>query len=307
MLIFLSLVLKILPFYALMLLGFLATRFLNVQRESISRLLIYVILPVIVFFGAYQAPISWSIFMLPVIFYLLSSIISFVFYSIGKKIWISDSTKNLLAHASATGNTGYFGLPLVFLLLSEQAFSYAVLVIMGISLFENSLGFFYVAKGSHSTRDSLLRVAKLPVLYAFVLGFLFNTLGIKLPSILFTTLSHFKGAYTVLGMMLLGMGLVYVGFHHIDWKYMGLAFTAKFLVWPLVIGLLIFTDANFFNFYNPDIYKVMLIMSIVPLAINNVAFAIELKVHPEKSAITVLLSTILALFLIPLFAVAFIF
>jgi predicted permease len=50
----------------------------------------------------------------------------------------------------------------------------------------------------------------------------------------------------------------------------------------------------------------MLLMSIVPLASNTVAFATKLGVHPEKSAITVLASTLFVLFYIPLF-VTFIF
>jgi predicted permease len=41
-------------------------------------------------------------------------------------------------------------------------------------------------------------------------------------------------------------------------------------------------------------------MSIVPLAANTIAIATELDVHPEESTIAVFLSTIFALFYIPL-------
>jgi malate permease and related proteins len=48
-------------------------------------------------------------------------------------------------------------------------------------------------------------------------------------------------------------------------------------------------------------------MAIVPLAANTVALATELKVHPERAAIAVLLSTLFALFYIPFMAYIFIY
>ncbi len=41
-------------------------------------------------------------------------------------------------------------------------------------------------------------------------------------------------------------------------------------------------------------------MSIVPLAANTVAIATELKTYPEKASVAVLMSTLFALFFIPL-------
>ena len=46
-------------------------------------------------------------------------------------------------------------------------------------------------------------------------------------------------------------------------------------------------------------YPVMIVMSIVPLAANTVALAVEFKTYPEKVTIAVLSSTVFALFYIP--------
>jgi len=47
-------------------------------------------------------------------------------------------------------------------------------------------------------------------------------------------------------------------------------------------------------------------MAIVPLAANTAAYAIGLRVHPDKAALAVLASTLFALFYIPLITSFFI-
>jgi len=67
----------------------------------------------------------------------------------------------------------------------------------------------------------------------------------------------------------------------------------------LAMLIIIFADKTFFNFLNEDIYKVLFLMSIVPLAGNTVTLAILLKAKPEKASFTVLLSTLISVIYIP--------
>jgi len=52
-------------------------------------------------------------------------------------------------------------------------------------------------------------------------------------------------------------------------------------------------------FLNEDLYKVMFLFSIVPLAGNTVTLAVLLNAKPEKASLTVLLSTIVSIVYIP--------
>ena len=52
-------------------------------------------------------------------------------------------------------------------------------------------------------------------------------------------------------------------------------------------------------FLNDDLYKVMFLFSIVPLAGNTVTLAVLLNAKPEKASFTVLLSTIISIIYIP--------
>lgn len=304
--IFITILFKLIPLYLMISLGYIAARSLKAQKDTLAKLLIYTITPVVIFYGAYTTEISAANLSLPVIFFALACLMSLLFYGIGTLVYKQDSTRNILAFTSGTGNTGYFGLPVIYAVLGEQAFSLATLCILGFNLYENTLGFYLTAKGNYTAKDSLNKVVKLPIVYAFALGILLNLASVNLGDIAVTTIGHFKGAYTLLGMMIIGMGLTTVKLQDLDLKFISLAFLAKFIVWPLAIAGIILLDQSVLHLYSQSIYRIITIMAIVPLAANTVAFATELNVHPDKAALAVMLSTLFALFYIP-FVTALIF
>lgn len=300
MVIFFTLLTKLLPLYAIVLLGYIAGKYLQVQKESIAPILIYIIAPVIIFYGVVTTDLDRALISLPFLFLVLTCSICLIFYFIGSYFY-EGSEKNILAFTSGVGNTGYFGLPVVLALLGDKFLGIAVLSIFGFILYENSLGFFITARGQHSSREAFLKVVKLPTLYAFVFGLIINFYNITLSPIILDAILSFRGAYVVLGMMLIGLGLSQVTKASLDYVFTGVAFFAKFIVWPCIVGFIVFLDIRYFNFYSSSIHKVMLLMSIVPLASNTVAYATKFNTHPEKVALTVLLSTIFALIYIPIF------
>lgn len=301
---FLLLLAKLIPLYAIIVLGFIAGKILKVQKENIAVLLIYVIAPVVIFHGAVTTKISWSALSLPVLFFLLCCGLCGIFYVIASVFW-TDANRNIVAFAAGTGNTGYFGIPVALAIFDEQILSLVVLCILGFVLYENSVGFFTVAKGHHTLRESLQKVARLPTLYAFALGLLVNVSHVPLGQIYSDVVLSFRGAYTVLGMMMIGLGLSSLKHFRIDLQFVGLTFFAKFLVWPAIVYALVVADTVYFGFYDSSVHNVMILMSIVPLAANSVAFAAELRAEPEKTATAVLLSTLFALFYIPLIVIFF--
>lgn len=298
--IFITLLLKLLPLYTMVLLGCIAGKKLEVKKESIAQLLIYIIAPIVVFSGVVTTQINAAVLSLPILFFLLCCLMCVIFYYVGKLFW-PGSEKNILAYACGSGNTGYFGLPVVLILLGDQFLGIAIMAGLGFILFENSLGFFITARGHHTMKEALHKVLGLPALYALILGLVVNSTHLQLSPIILDAFTHFKGVYIVLGMMLVGLGLSQVTRASFDIKFTAISFLAKFLVWPLIICSIIFIDSSFLHFYSSSIHKIMLLMSIVPLAANTVAYATKLNTHPEKVAVTVLLSTLFALVYIPLF------
>jgi len=298
--IFFILLLKIFPLYINIILGYFSAKFLKVQRESIANILIYILAPIVVFSATISVKIDLSILFLPVFFYLFCSAIAFLSLFIFGKSW-NDPTGNILAFSAGTGNTGYFGIPLAIIFFPPYLADIYIFTVLASLLYESTTGFYVTAKGNFTVRESINKMLKLPILYAFILGLFFNVLGVGIPDAISAYTAQFKGAYGILGMMMLGMGLV--GLKRgsdLDGKFISITFILKFIFWPLAILGVIYLDKNFYMFLNEDLYKVMFLFSIVPLAGNTVTLAVLLNAKPEKASFTVLLSTVISVIYIPI-------
>lgn len=299
--VFLTLLNKILPLYLLILMGFVLGRsFENIKWDAIGVLLLYVISPLVVFSAVSNAYLDLSRLMLPVFFFCLCSLICLLtFYFTGNAKKIDVSNRGILAFAVGSGNTGYFGFPVVIVLFGEEALALAVLATVGFTLYENTVGFFVAARGKYDMRESLKKLSRLPALYAFLAGTLVNFMGIQFSSIWSDFGMSFRGAYVVLGMMLIGLGIAQVKGFQWDLRFLSIAFFAKFIAWPLAVLGLIGVDHYWLHFFDPAIYPVLFLISLVPLPVNSVAVSIALNQDFKKLATTVLLSTFFALIYIP--------
>ncbi len=144
------------------------------------------------------------------------------------------------------------------------------------------------------------KIIRFPIFLAFVAGLLWNFGGLDFPDIITDIAVKSRAAYTVLGMMLVGMGLGSLSGWKLDAPFLALTLGAKFVVWPLLAGFVIWADASYWHLFSGLAHQVFFVLAIVPLAASTVAFATEFKAVPEKAATAVLLSTLIALLYIPL-------
>src|SRR6185437_9045264 len=152
MTIFLALLLKIIPLYILILLGFIGGKYLQVKKESVANLVIYLIAPVIFFNGVFITKLSLSSLSLPFLIFAVCCLICLFSFSLGSFFW-KDNTKNMLAFISSDGNNGYFGLPVALVLFPSSIIGLYIFAGLGILLYENTLGFFIAAKGKHTVKE----------------------------------------------------------------------------------------------------------------------------------------------------------
>ena len=102
---------------------------------------------------------------------------------------------------------------------------------------------------------------------------------------------------------MLGMGLIGLrnSEGNFDIKFMTITYVLKFIFWPLAMIGVIYLDKTFFMFLNEDLYKVLFLFAIVPLAGNTVTLAVLLNAKPEKASLAVFLSTVISVVTIPLY------
>lgn len=306
---FVACLIKIIPLYMNILLGYLAGKLLEVNRETIARLMFYIINPIVVFNGVLHTRLDPSVLLLPIFTFSISSLLCLLFYKLGKTLWL-DSSANLLAFSAGTGNTGYFGLPMALLLFDDQGEGAYIMGLLGVTFFENTLGFYVLSRKNEAASNQtplqcFFKLFKLPTLYALLGGLFFNIIHLPIPEIFNEFMLNIKGAYAVFGMMIIGLGLAGLKDFKIDYKFVGMSFLAKFVAWPAIV-LSIITIGKFLGYENNYIYNALMLVSIVPLAVNTVVMASLLKTQPEKAASAVLASIIFALLYVPIMANLFI-
>jgi len=297
------LIANIIPLYIIILLGFIVGKYMDVNLPSMAVVAIYVLAPIVNFGAMAQMKFTPEYVALPILFFIGSSVIGFISYLSAQKIW-KNNTANLIGMGSVTGNTMYFGLPVVLALLGPEWVGVYALLNLGTFLNEVGLGYFFGARGNATLKGALVKVLKLPVVHAIWLGLLYNLSGLALPESFIRYWDYSIGAWVIIGMMIIGIALSKQSKMDIDLKLLASMFTPKFILWPIFGFGLIILDQAYFQAFDSETYTMMAVVSAVPLAGNLVAYAATLKLHPEKAAAAVLISTLLAFITVPLAVIA---
>ncbi len=296
---FLTLFYQVAPLGILIFLGYFAQKRWNLDARSFSKFLIFCVTPGVLFYSGWNAPIQAHALWYPVLFFAVEAVVSILLFGLGKMVF-KDSRANLLAFSGTDPNTGYFGYPVVVSLLGASLGPLTILINMGSLMFQNLLGYYYVARGRFEANESISRLLKLPALYAYVLGLFFQFFKVAQPDFLAPLMQNFIGTWIYLGMAIVGMGLAGVRLRELDFSFLSLGFLGKFVALPVTMFLFFWLDAHSIHILTEDARNVFWILSLCPTAANTVAFSTELNVHPERAASMVFLSTIFGLFYIPL-------
>lgn len=268
---------------------------LKINSKDISSLLIYIISPFVVFYSIVESPANWMCLKYSLGAFIVASSMAMLGLVFARLFW-KDGRVNLFGFAAGTGNTGYFALPLMLAVFDKAQIAIAIFIIIGINLYEFTIGYFLTAKGSMTYRESIQKVIRMTIIYATVAGIIFKYFNIRLDDVVLSFLSNFKGAYTVLGMMVVGVAISRFSRIEIDWLFLMFALLWKHLVYP-AIAFIVFV---FVIPVDKEILRVIILMAATPMAGNIVVISSNLGLHPEKAATSVMISTILAIITVPL-------
>ncbi|WP_323751776.1 AEC family transporter [Marinobacter sp.] len=294
----LALFVKLLPLYVTVALGWVAGRYLDVSGKHIAGMMLYIVTPSVVFSGVMAAPLSTEVILLPFLVFGFCTILALIHMALGRKL-LTDGSASVIPLTVGTGNTGYFGIPVALLLFGEQGLALYIVCMLGTTLFENSVGFYLAARGKYSIRDALIRVARLPSVYAFLVAVGLNLSGIGIPDPFVPLFDNLRGAYSILGMMIIGMGILSFRGLAGNPVFTGVAFFGKFVSWPVLALAFWWLDASVLGIYDQAVHQAIFLISITPIAANTVVIATLLDASPQQAAGTTLLSTLFALVFIP--------
>lgn len=184
-------------------------------------------------------------------------------------------------------NTGGLGIPIVYVLLGETAFVYAITFSTLINIYHFTIGL-WLANNSLNIKKAL----QTPVLYALVAALLFKGTNTEVPSVI-EDVCKMLGGITI-PLMLLAFGTSLVGIkigENIKAIRMGLA--------RVIIGFAVVYMAYIFGNFEHIIIATLLIQYSMPVATTSYLFAFRFNGPDKEVAVMTASSTVAILFLLP--------
>ncbi len=303
MTLFFAMLSKLFPLYATMGAGVALSRAFGNLSGTLATIQLYLIVPVVVLTSLMKLSFSPDLLLLPFWLGFLCLTISAGTNFIARKV--ESPYAPLLAQASGAANLGYLGIPIAMIVLPADFLPVYVLTMVGGVLYENTVGYYWMARGRFSPRDAMRSLLRMPFLYAVVAGLAFNSMGVEIPALWEGLVRDFLGAYVVLGALIIGLGLAQKGCPTFHGTLFGAMLGIKFILWPALtmalLAVLRLTPLAVPVQYEP----ILLLMSVLPLAANTAALAALLEVYPQEAAGAVALSTLLSLGVVPAYVSLF--
>lgn len=184
-------------------------------------------------------------------------------------------------------NTGGLGIPIVYVLLGETAFVYAITFSILINIYHFTIGL-WLANNSLNIKKAL----QTPVLYALVAALLFKGTNTEVPSVIEDVCKMLGGI--VIPLMLIAFGSSLVGIkigENLKAIRMGIA--------RVIIGFLVVYMAYILGDFEHIIIATLLIQYSMPIATTSYLFAFKFNGPDKEVAVMTASSTVTILFLLP--------
>ena len=293
-----DLLLIVLPAFLIFGAGFIGQKLLKLDIKSISTMSLYLMLPFLTFDTFYSNQLNVEYFYMFLFTFLLALIMMTLTVLFGFFIKADRTQMSAMLLGTIFPNSGNYGAPVAMFAFGAIGFQYAVIFMVIHAFLMNTIGIFIASYGSEKTtsiKDSLMRVIKMPVLYGFLFGVLFQLLHIELPSTIQDGISLVGSASIPTVMLILGMQLAEIKPQKFELKYVNTVTIFRMLISPLLAVVLV----NFMP-VNDMIKNVYILLAAMPIAANTTLLAVQFNVKPDLTSFTTLVTTLLSLVTIPL-------
>ncbi|WP_228716223.1 AEC family transporter [Aliarcobacter butzleri] len=287
---------SVLPIYFFIFLGFIAKKRFTTQidEKTLVLLSLYFFQPILILWGLTKSPINYEFIMSPLFYIIIvfTTLSVLIFFS--KIIFNSRTDESIYLGTALIGNTGNLGIPLGIALFGVESVPYTSIINIANVFFMYTISVYFFAREQFSLKQAIISIFKIPAIWFALFAIFLNYYQVPISEHITTALN--MGAYTSLTIQLFifGVYLYNVQVKTIPWKLSLHISFAKHILLP-VIGILIivwFTDFNSF------VASILIMELMMPLAVNNVNFAVLYNCKPFDVAATILISSIVFVFLL---------
>ena len=297
----------ILPFFGLILMGFVAGKFMSKDAQGIewfNTFVVYFALPPLVFQTVASAPLeqltNWP-FILATTF---SSYAIFILVFITSVVILKNRVGAAAVQAAAAsyGNIGYMGLPLTVAALGSAAAVPAALIFC----FDSTLQYTLVPL-LNSFREDIetdivetlktifIKVFLHPFIVATILGVIVSAFELELPQPVDTLLDFLSRAAAPCALFVLGVMVAYQPLKGMGREF-PLIVIAKTILHPVLVLIVLVTMGGF----DPLWVGVAVLMASLPTAATVFVMAVQFDEYVEGSSSSILITTAISMITVTL-------
>ncbi|RDV16028.1 hypothetical protein DXT99_06570 [Pontibacter diazotrophicus] len=294
-----KLVSNVLPLYAFIGVGYIASRWLGLKSKFVSVVLLYGLIPLVIFDNLVEADLMQFVVVAAIVFLmcLLMSIPGWLTH----KYLVKDFNKYLLSCGFSYFNIGWFGIPVVLAIFGEERLPLIISAYMGNVFYGNTIGYFLVSRSKElPVKESVKNVFMIPAIYACVAAIIANIAGFEMPESLSPVMEGASWVLSALGMVMIGIGLSKVNLKETDYRKFGKIIGVRYLAAGVIMGLLVLGEAGVIGQLEAEEQMLLLMLPAFPIAANLVVFASFLETEEKEASLLVSLTSIISLIVVPI-------
>ncbi|SMC93259.1 AEC family transporter [Sporomusa malonica] len=279
----------ILPIVLLIGVGAILHRAFQFEMRTFSKLILYFYLPALTFVKIYEAKATpWlllSVFGFLIIHFSILCLLGMIVSKLSKH---NQKMVASFSNSIALTNNGNVGIPVNDLAFHHNPLAMSIQMI--VVLFEIFVTFTYglinASAASVGLKKTALQFVKLPILYTFILGLIFNIFQVKIPDFIWIPINTVSSGMLAIALVSIGAQVANVRFYRNTWNVI-LSGIIRLIISP-VLALLLITILDLHG----TVAQALWIASAMPSSRNSAALALEYDNEPEFAAQTVLISTL---------------
>jgi predicted permease len=282
----------IIPVAGIVLIGFYAGKTLDLDRPTLSRVVLYILSPVLIADSLYRTTMTAEnmrgIFLGFTLTYLLLCLLA---WGLAKKLGFSTGSQKSFIATTAFPNNGNMGLPVNLFAFGEPGLERAVVYLIASSIVIFSTAPAFLKGGSFWS--GLRFTLKLPLIWAMLVGWGLRLFGPELPLKLNVSLHLVAQAAIPIALLLLGIQIANSRFELSPYE------GGASLMRLIGGGLVAFLVGKGLGLTGLDL-KVLILQSSMPAAINSFLMVNEFGGDSPRTARVVVISTLLAFVTLPI-------
>ncbi|MBD8067643.1 AEC family transporter [Bacillus sp. PS06] len=289
----------IIPLSIPVIVGAVLTRYKNLDTKPLQTLLLYYLIPGLIFDTLYKVDIVMDDVYKTVAFSILNLLLLWgVAVLLSKALRLSPAEGAGMTLISTFTNSVNYGLPLILLTLGQVGLEKASVYVILQMIIVNTIGIYFAARSEFTIKGAIKKVFSLPAIYAAMTALILKGFHIQLPSGLESGMSMIAGAYAPVVLAILGAQMMKVKTDRLESKVQ-LAFWTGLTIRLIIAPIMAWICLSILQIQG-SLFTVLFILACMPVAVNAVVLAEEFNASPKLVSKTILWSTIASFIVLPI-------